>query len=97
MHADNKTLGQRSPAFKETMRVMRRHFGYVPVNWVYGYLSFLHDGKDQYFEPLSHSVPVYLASLPAGSYYNYKHVWRYWREWSSRITIRNLRRIYQGD
>lgn len=93
MHRRNKSLGQRLPVFKETMRVMRRHFGYVPVNWVYGYLSFLRDGKDQYFEPLRHSVPVYLASLPAGTYYNYKHFWRYWREWSSRITIRNLQRV----
>jgi glycosyltransferase involved in cell wall biosynthesis len=85
MHRTNKSLGQRRLVFEENIEILRRHFGYVPVNWVYGYLSFLRDGRDQYFEPLRHSPPVYLGALAAGSYYNYRHLWRYWMEWGSRI------------
>ncbi len=51
MHGENKTLGARKQVFQENIRVLRRHYGYVPVNWVYGYLSFLRDGRDQFFKP----------------------------------------------
>jgi glycosyltransferase involved in cell wall biosynthesis len=93
MHPGNKSLGQRRQAFQEAIHLLRRHFGFVPVSWIYGYLSFLRDGRDQYFQPLRHSPLTYLASLPIGSYYSYKHLWRYWREWASHITARNLKRI----
>ena len=93
MHPGNKSLGQRRQVFQEAIRLLRRHFGFVPVSWIYGYLSFLRDGRDQYFQPLRHSALTYLASLPVGSCYNYKHVWRYWREWASNITARNLKRV----
>ncbi len=93
MHSHNKSLAQRTPVFREAIRVVRLHYGYVPVHWIYGYLSFLRDGRDQYFEPLRHSIVTYLASLPAGMYYNYKHVRRYWQEWRSHVTIPNLLRV----
>jgi glycosyltransferase involved in cell wall biosynthesis len=95
MHRDNKTLGRRRQVFQENIAVLLRHFGYVPVNWVYGYLSFLRDGRDQYFEPLRHSAAVYSASLMAGSFYNYRHLLRYWREWGSRLTIEKLLGIWK--
>lgn len=85
MHRANKTLGSRRKVFQENIGILRRHYRYVPVNWVYGYLSYLVDGRDQFFEPLRHSGLVYLASLPAGSYYNTGSVGRYWMEWFSRL------------
>jgi len=85
MHRENKTLGARKQVFQENIRVLRRHYGYVPVNWVYGYLSFLRDGRDQFFEPLRHSAWVYLASLPVGACYNWRKFGRYWGEWLSRL------------
>jgi glycosyltransferase involved in cell wall biosynthesis len=94
MHVDNKSLGQRRQVFEESILVLRRRFGYVPARWVYGYLSFLRDGRDQYFETLRHSAPVYLASLAVGSYYNHQRLWRYWREWSSLLTVSNFKRVY---
>ena len=93
MHPGNKSLGQRRQVFEESIRLLRRHFGFVPVSWIYGYLSYLRDGRDQYFQPLRHSPLTYLASLPVGSCYNYKHVWRYWREWASNVTPRNLKHL----
>ena len=93
MHPGNKSLGQRRQVFEESIRLLRRHFGFVPVSWIYGYLSYLRDGRDQYFQPLHHSALTYLTSLPVGSCYNYKHVWRYWREWASNVTPRNLKHL----
>lgn len=85
MHPANKSLGQRRQMFEEAIQLLRRHFGYVPVNWVYGYLSFLRDGRDQYFQPLRNSAVTYLASLALGSYFNYRHPWRYCREWAAKL------------
>jgi glycosyltransferase involved in cell wall biosynthesis len=91
MHRANKTLAGRKLMFTETMELLRRHFKYVPVNWVYGYLTFLRDGRDQFFEPLRHSPWTYLMSLPVGSYYNSRKLFRYWREWAS-LLLRRKRR-----
>jgi glycosyltransferase involved in cell wall biosynthesis len=91
MHKGNKTLGQRRLMFQEGMATLRQHYGYVPVNWIYGYLSYLKDGRDQFFEPMRYSIPVYLASLMAGAYYNPGSLGRYWRDWRSHINARTLR------
>jgi glycosyltransferase involved in cell wall biosynthesis len=85
MHRDNKTLGSRRRVFQENIELLRSHFGYVPLNWVYGYVSYLKDGRDQYFEPLRHSALAYATSLPVGIAYNYRRPWRYVKEWASRL------------
>jgi glycosyltransferase involved in cell wall biosynthesis len=85
MHRGSITLGGRRKVFEQNIALLRREYGYVPVNWVYGYLTFLRDGRDQFFEPLQHSALTYVGSLAVGSYYNYRHLWRYWREWGSRL------------
>ena len=36
MHSSNKTLSCRRQSLEEIMTVVRRHFGVVPFNWVYG-------------------------------------------------------------
>jgi glycosyltransferase involved in cell wall biosynthesis len=90
MHRDTITLGQRKPVLQENIRLLRRHFGYVPVSWIYGYLTFLRDGRDQFFEPLNHSALVYAGSLLAGTGYNWRHPWRYWRDWFSPIRTTSL-------
>lgn len=92
MHRDNKTLGSRETVFDENIAILRRHYGYVPVNWVYGRLIHRRDGRDQFFEPLRHNPFTYLASLPAGMRYNYRRPWRYLREWAGRLTRESLRR-----
>jgi hypothetical protein len=93
MHRANKTLGSRTAVFKENIELLRSHFGYVPLNWVYGYLTYLRDGRDQFFDKLEHSPWTYLMSLPAGLKYNYRHPWRYWREWSGKLSAGNLRQL----
>jgi len=36
MHSSNKTLSRRRQSLEEIIMVVRRHFGIVPFNWVYG-------------------------------------------------------------
>ena len=81
MHRRNKSLGQKRRMFEESIQLLRRHYGYVPVPWVYGYVSFLRDRGDQFFTPLRPSPAAYLRSLAVGSRYNARHLLRYWKEW----------------
>jgi glycosyltransferase involved in cell wall biosynthesis len=97
MHVENKTLGQRKIVFKESIDLLRRHYKYVPVRWVYGYLSFLRDRGDQFFEPLRHSISTYLLSLPAGMRYNYRHPFKYLAEWMSAVKPSNLPKLWRRD
>ena len=55
-----------APAFG----ISQRHRGYVPLNWLYGYASFLLDGKDNFYEPSAPSILKYLLTLGMGLWYN---------------------------
>src|SRR6266404_4212123 len=92
MHAANKTLGQRREVFRETFRGLRRHYGYVPFQWIYGYLCFRADGRDQFFEPFQPSMLRYLESLPAGVWMNRAAIGRYLAEWWAVMSWAGLRR-----
>ena len=85
MHRRNKSLGQKGLMFEECIQLLQRHYGYVPLNWVYGYLAFLKDRTDQFYSPVRKSVSTYLHSLAVGSRYNSRHLFRYWGEWLSHV------------
>ncbi len=82
MHSSNKSLGRKREVFEETFRVMRRHYGYIPFSWVYSYICYLADGRDQFFEPLKPSFARYVASLPKGLALNPGALTRYVADWS---------------
>ena len=88
MHPDNLSLRGKERMFEECIQILRRHYGYVPPQWVYGYLSFLRDRTDQFFTPLRLSPAVYLRSLVVGSRYNARHLLRYWKDWLAPIPSR---------
>lgn len=75
------TLSARDGVFRASMALLRRHYGYVPFSWVFGYAAFRIDGRDQFFEPLQPSLTKYLYSLPLGLWYNRFHPLRYIAEW----------------
>jgi glycosyltransferase involved in cell wall biosynthesis len=85
MHSRNKSLGQKGLMFEECIQLLQRYYGYVPLHWVYGYLSFLKDHSDQFYVPVRTSVRTYLRSLAVGSRYNSRHLFRYWGEWLSHV------------
>ena len=88
MHRTNKTLGQRRQVYREGMQVLSRHFGYVPVSWVFDYCSHVLNGRDQFFEKTKPSGLAYIASLPVGWYFNPSKPIHYSREWAAILTAR---------
>jgi hypothetical protein len=92
MHSANKTLSQREKVFRETFRVLKRDCGYVPFHWIYGYLCFRANSRDQFFEPFIPSIPRYLESLPVGLWTNPSAMGRYVAEWASVMSWEAMRR-----
>jgi glycosyltransferase involved in cell wall biosynthesis len=102
MHDDTKTLGQRRIVLEEGARLMARHYGYVPFDWIYARLCHERDGRDQFYEPLKPSVQAWWRSLGVGWRANSGLRRRYLKEWAGAVTlhgaIRQLRRnLPQGD
>ncbi len=95
MRRENKTLRQRELVFRESIALLKRHFGYAPFCWVYSYTAFLLDRRDQFFEPLRPSLTKLLVSLPLGLRYNPRHPLRVIREWSACLTLAGAERQWQ--
>lgn len=83
MHRESLTLGKRLDVFHASMELLRRHYGYVPFSWVFGYATFRVDGRDQFFEALRPSLGKYLLSLPLGLWFNRSRPLRFLQEWLS--------------
>jgi len=81
MHSRAKTIYQREDVFHASIRLLQRHYGYVPFSWVFGYAAWRADGRDQFFEPLQPSLGKYLASLPLGLKLNRARPLRFLGEW----------------
>ena len=81
MHYGALTLNERETVFQASMGLLRRHYGYVPFPWVFGYTAFRNDARDQFFQPMKYSLRNYLASLPAGLRLNPKKRARFLGEW----------------
>jgi glycosyltransferase involved in cell wall biosynthesis len=94
MHRANKTLAQRRRMFPETCRVLKRHYGYVPFQWIFAYTCFLVDKRDQFYKPLRLSLFKYGLSLPVGCWYNWRRMGRYLVEWGSKMGPRHFGRYW---
>ena len=81
MHSGSKTLYERDDVFHASMRLLKRHYGYVPFSWVFGYTAYRMDRRDQFFQPLRPSLLKYLASLPMGLRWNPGKPCRFLAEW----------------
>lgn len=97
MHRDTKTLGARRGVFEENFRLLLRYFGYVPFSWAYSYTCYRFDQRDQFFEPLAPSMGKYAASLLLGLSWNWRHPWRYLRDWSGAMSWEGLQRRLRGS
>jgi glycosyltransferase involved in cell wall biosynthesis len=82
MHRGCLTLARRREVFEVTMALLKKHYGYIPVPWVFGYLSYQRDGRDQFFEPLRDSATVFAASLPFGIILNRNQPLRFIHDWT---------------
>lgn len=87
MHRDNKTLARRGEAHREIVRLLRKHYGYVPYAWAYAYASWLLDKKDQFFEAPRYKRAAVLLSLGLGLVLNVRRPLRYFGDWYAHRAI----------
>jgi glycosyltransferase involved in cell wall biosynthesis len=81
MHQGAKTIYERDIVFHASMDLLKRHYGYIPLPWIFGYTAYRLDHRDQFFEPLRYNAWKYLASLPVGLWYNRRKPLRFMTEW----------------
>lgn len=81
MHRGAKSIAERDTVFRASMGLLKRHYGYIPVPWVFGYTAYRLDQRDQFFAPFQPSALKYLASLPAGLWMNRRRPLRFAVEW----------------
>jgi glycosyltransferase involved in cell wall biosynthesis len=81
MHSGSLTINERTRVFHSSMGLLKRHYGYIPFSWIFGYTAYRMDGRDQFFQPLQPSVWKYLASLPVGLWTNRRKPFRFFGEW----------------
>lgn len=96
MHHGALTFNQRRRVFHASMDLLKRHYGYVPMSWVFGYTAYRMDGRDQFFEPLEPTVGKYLASLPVGLAINRRRPFRFLAEWMAAPWNALRRRGHEG-
>lgn len=63
MHKKAKTLDQRTRGYEEIIDVVKRHFGFVPFNWIYGREETADGRYDGYFSRSPFSLRLIFRSL----------------------------------
>jgi len=81
MHRGALTFSERFPVFRASMGLLQRHYGYVPLPWIFGYTAYKFDRRDQFFDTLQPSIWKYLAALPVGLSWNRRKPFRFIAEW----------------
>ena len=97
VHIGAKTIRERDKVFRDTMALLKKHYGYIPLSWIFGYTAFRLDHRDQFFAPLQPSVWKYLASLPMGIWHNRRAPQRFVAEWAAKPFTVAMRRIRRGS
>lgn len=83
MYPENKTFARRGDVYRETQRILKRHFGYVPYAWTYAYTDWLVDRTDQFFIPARKTLLKVLLALVIGIAVNARQPGRAVRDWWS--------------
>ncbi len=94
MHAGAKTIYEREHVFQASMDLLLRHYGYIPMPWIFGYAAWRRDDRDQFFEPLRLTPATYLAALPLGLRMNPRRRLRFFSEWLAAPLHGLHRRLY---
>jgi glycosyltransferase involved in cell wall biosynthesis len=77
LHAASKTVGQMAPAMRATIELLRRHYGYVPFHWLYGYWHHRLSGQELVLERPRPSLKSACVSIAWGVRYNWRSPLRY--------------------
>lgn len=80
IHGGSKTVKDLEPVYKGAFHVLKKHYDYIPCNWLFGYCHYLLTGKDTVFAaPRPNPLNAGLTLL-VGSWYNRRHLLRYWKD-----------------
>ncbi len=77
LHASSKTLAEMPAAMLEAIEVLRRHYGYVPYNWLYGYAHRLRTRQALASARPAASLRSACRSVAMGARYNWRHPLRF--------------------
>jgi glycosyltransferase involved in cell wall biosynthesis len=77
LHPASKTLAEMPAAMRETIELLRRHYGYVPYNWLYGYAHRLGTRQALASAAPTASLASAFRSLAMGARYNWRHPFRF--------------------
>jgi len=91
MHRGALTFTERFVVFHASMTLLRRHYSYVPLSWIFGYTAYRIDRRDQFFDVLRPTPWKFLAALPVGLWWNRRRPFRFMAEWIA-APFRYLRR-----
>lgn len=80
LHPGAKTMGQTAAAMHETIGVLKRHYGYAPFNWVYGYAHQRLTGQALAAARPRLSMASAGSALALGLGYNWRHPIRFYRD-----------------
>ncbi len=95
MYADNKTLRLRRVGLNEIMALLQRSYSYIPPHWVYAWCStYIHKEADGFFVPDPPTPQGFLACIVAGTWFNSRHLLRYWTD-CARMIKPGLRILFQ--
>lgn len=80
IHAAAKTMAETGLAMRETIEVLKRHYGYVPYNWLYGYGHQRLTSQPLAIEAPRPALSSFCLSVALGARYNWRHPLRYCRD-----------------
>jgi len=80
IHAQAKTMAETGAAMRETIGVLKRHYGYVPYNWLYGYGHQRLTHRPLAIETPKPALSSACFSMALGARYNWRHPLRYCRD-----------------
>jgi len=80
LHPAAKTMAQMVDAMRETIGLLKRHYGYAPYNWIYGYAHHRLSGQALAAETPRRSLASAALALALGLRYNWRHPARFCRD-----------------
>ncbi len=78
LYSQNKTLSQKQKVHEEAIDTVYRNYGYVPINWIYGFIDSKLNGK--------HNIWFYLSVICEFFYINKKNL-KYVQEFFKKIIL----------
>lgn len=89
MHEANKTLGERRVLYREGAQLLRRHYGYVPLEWLHGQAQFLLQGVDQFYARSRPNAASRALALALAVGHNPRRLGRVLSEWATDAGLRD--------